>query len=87
VQESLTNVLVHAGPTTARVTVGRRGGELLVEVTDRGRGTPSTVAPPGRGLTGMRRRIEELRGHLETGPRDGGGFRVAARVPLPEADS
>jgi signal transduction histidine kinase len=87
VQESLTNVLVHAGPTTARVTVGRRGGELLVEVTDRGSGTPSTVAPPGRGLTGMRRRIEELRGHLETGPRDGGGFRVAARVPLPEADS
>ncbi|KAA2250715.1 sensor histidine kinase [Solihabitans fulvus] len=87
VQEGLTNVLVHAGPTIARVTIGRRDAGLFVEVTDRGRGTPATVAPPGRGLTGMRRRVEELHGHLEAGPRDGGGFRVAARVPLPEAES
>ncbi|WP_207892322.1 sensor histidine kinase, partial [Streptacidiphilus pinicola] len=84
VQEALTNVLRHAGPTRAEVSIDRQDGEVLVRVTDRGSGTPATVGPPGRGLTGMRRRVEDLHGRLETGPLDGGGFRVEARLPLPE---
>ncbi|MEU8689875.1 sensor histidine kinase [Streptomyces sp. NPDC048665] len=84
VQEALTNVLRHAGPTTARVTIGRHYGEVLVRVADRGRGRPDTVGPPGRGLAGMRRRVEELDGRLEAGPREGGGFQVEARLPVPE---
>jgi len=85
VQEALTNVLRHAGPTAARVTVQRRDRQVLVRVTDRGSGTPATVGPPGRGLAGMRRRVEELDGRLEAGPREGGGFQVAAWLPVPEA--
>ncbi|MGW3356878.1 histidine kinase [Streptomyces bungoensis] len=88
VQEALTNVLRHAGPTAARVTIDRHDRHdrhVLVRVTDRGRGTPATVGPPGRGLTGMRRRVEELHGRLEAGPRDGGGFQVQAWLPVPEA--
>lgn len=53
--------------------------------THHGRGTRATVGPPGRGLRGMRRRIEELDGRLEAGPRDGGGFQVVARLPVPAA--
>ncbi|HEX3792324.1 MAG TPA: sensor histidine kinase [Pseudonocardiaceae bacterium] len=83
VQEALTNVLRHAGPTAARVTIGRPGRHLLVEVTDRGSGAATTVGPPGRGLAGMRRRIEELDGRLEVGPRAGGGFQVVAWLPVP----
>ncbi|MPZ84993.1 MAG: sensor histidine kinase [Actinophytocola sp.] len=78
VQESLTNVLRHAGPTRAEVRVARDGTGVVVEVKDRGRGTPG---PPGRGLDGMRRRVEAAGGTLVTGPRDGGGFAVLARLP------
>jgi signal transduction histidine kinase len=79
VQEALTNVLRHAGPTTAQVTIARRDRDLMVRVADRGSAT--TVGPPGRGLTGMRRRVEDLDGRLEAGPRNGGGFQVTAWLP------
>jgi signal transduction histidine kinase len=82
VQEALTNVLRHAGPTTAQVTIDRRGRHVLVRVTDHGSGAHATVGAPGRGLTGMRRRVEDLDGRLEAGPRNGGGFQVAAWLPV-----
>lgn len=87
VQEALTNVIRHAGPTTAEVAISLTTGEpdrqALVRVTDQGRATAGTVRPPGRGLTGMRRRVEELDGRLEAGPRAGGGFEVTAWLPVP----
>jgi len=80
VQEALTNVLRHAGPTSARVSVDRRDRQVQVRITDRGNGKPG---PPGRGLAGMRRRVEDLDGRLEAGPRVGGGFQVVAWLPEP----
>jgi signal transduction histidine kinase len=78
VQESLTNVLRHAGPTTASVRVAADGGEVLVQVRDRGAGgTPAE----GRGLTGLHRRVEAVGGRFAAGPRDGGGFEVTAWLP------
>ncbi|MEV6604154.1 histidine kinase [Kutzneria sp. NPDC051319] len=82
VQEALTNVLRHAGPTRAEVAVDRRDRHVEVRVSDRGVGTS---AQAGRGLAGMRRRVEELHGRLEAGPREGGGFQVVAWLPAPEA--
>jgi len=84
IQEALTNVLRHAGPTTARVTIGRLGRDMVVRVVDRGAATADTVRPPGRGLAGMCRRVEDLDGRFEAGPRAGGGFQVVARLPVPE---
>ncbi|HEX5298966.1 MAG TPA: sensor histidine kinase [Streptosporangiaceae bacterium] len=83
VQESLTNVIRHAGPATAAVSLGYAHDELRIEVTDTGRGP----APPaghngGHGLAGMRERAAAVGGTLETGPGAAGGFRVAARLPL-----
>jgi signal transduction histidine kinase len=78
VQESLTNVLRHAGPTRAEVRVTRDDADIVVRVADRGRGT---AGPVGRGLAGMRRRVEAVGGSLATGPREGGGFEVLARLP------
>ena len=86
VQEALTNVVKHAGPARAQVTVGYGDREVTVEVTDDGRGVGALAgdgrAGVGHGLIGMRERVAAFNGDLEAGPRPGGGFRVAARLPL-----
>jgi signal transduction histidine kinase len=82
VQEALTNVLRHAGPTRAVVRVGWEDDEVVVQVADCGRGTVQAAPAGGRGLPGMRARVEAAGGSLATGSHDGGGFQVVARLPL-----
>jgi signal transduction histidine kinase len=86
VQEALTNVVKHAGPAHAQVTIRYRDHEVAVEVIDDGRGV-AAVATDGRrrtghGLIGMAERVAVFGGDLEVGPRPDGGFQVAARLPL-----
>jgi len=84
VQESLTNVLKHAGPAAATVELDF-AAELGVTVTDDGRGAgaaPSAVPGAGRGTAGMRERVAALGGQLSTGPAPGGGYRVHATIPM-----
>ncbi|QYC42107.1 Sensor histidine kinase LiaS [Nonomuraea coxensis DSM 45129] len=90
VQESITNVVRHVGPT--RVTVALRPGieALEIRVTDEGRravpghdaADPRLPGEPGRGIAGMRERCQLLGGELDAGPVPGGGFEVRARLPL-----
>jgi signal transduction histidine kinase len=85
VQESLTNVSRHARASRATVRLRGEDGRLTVEVeddgtTDAAAGRASST--PGMGISGMRRRAEALGGMLDAGPRAGGGFRVAAVLPL-----
>jgi signal transduction histidine kinase len=86
VQEALTNVVKHAGPSRAQVTICYRDRDLTVEVTDDGRGAGAVAGDgqvgTGHGLIGMRERVAAFGGDLEVGPRRDGGFRVAARLPL-----
>jgi signal transduction histidine kinase len=86
VQEALTNVVKHAGPARAQVVVGYRHQDVTVEVTDDGQGPVTSVGDgrtgTGHGLIGMRERVAAFGGELEVGPRSGGGFRVAARLPV-----
>lgn len=83
VQEALTNVRKHAGPSaTVRVRVGV-GRDLEVEVRDDGRGAAAPSRDgPGLGLVGMRERAAVHGGTVEAGPAPGGGFAVSARLPL-----
>jgi signal transduction histidine kinase len=84
-QESLTNVLRHAGGASALVRLAYAQEALEVEVTNTNgghhRGAPR---PPGHGIAGMRERASAVGGELEAGPRPEGGFRVHARLPLAE---
>jgi signal transduction histidine kinase len=80
IQEAVTNVVRHAGTGQCRVLIDQQDGYLSIEVTDSGRGG---VAGTGYGITGMRERAALLGGDLQAGPRPGGGFRVAARLPVP----
>ncbi len=85
VQEALTNVLKHADATRAEVLVGYHTSELELEVSDDGRG-PVGAAGGGHGLVGMRERVALYGGVLEAGRRDGGGYRLHARLrfePVP----
>jgi signal transduction histidine kinase len=82
VQESLTNVLKHAGPAKAVVDVRYTETAVTVEVADDGRGAAAPAVPGGHGLAGMRERVAVHGGALDAGPIDGGGFRVFARFPL-----
>ncbi len=81
IQEAVTNVVRHAGTSQCRVLIGQQDGQLSIEVTDSGRGGAATGT--GYGITGMRERAALLGGDFSAGPRPGGGFRVAARLPVP----
>jgi signal transduction histidine kinase len=89
VQESITNVIRHVGPT--RVTVALEPGidALRIRVIDEGSRDPSHVPArtgssptSGRGIVGMRERCQLLGGELDAKSRPGGGFEVSARLPL-----
>jgi signal transduction histidine kinase len=81
VQEALTNTLKHSDPTRVTVMLAFRDGRLELEVVDDG--TPTfAAATAGQGIIGMRERVSLLGGQLETGRRAGGGFRVAAHLPV-----
>ncbi len=88
VQEGLTNVLRHASASSARVRVALDppGDALAVEVRDDGR---AAAGPPGDGfgLRGLRERVAVLGGTVTTDVPDGGGFRLRARVPVPEGSA
>jgi signal transduction histidine kinase len=84
VQESLTNVLKHAGPAAVTVELDFSDG-VAVTVTDDGRGASAAltgIPGAGRGTTGMRERAAALGGKLSAGPKPGGGYRVHATIPL-----
>jgi len=83
VQEALTNVLKHAGPARADVTIGRTADTVTIDVTDNGTGAPGPLPPVrGHGLAGMGERAALFGGELAAGPRPGGGFAVRARLPF-----
>jgi signal transduction histidine kinase len=86
VQEALTNVLKHAGPARATVVVGYEPGALRLEITDDGRGINGRATPGGHGLIGMRERVGMYGGSFQAGPRTGGGFHVAVRLPYGELE-
>jgi len=85
VQESVTNVVRHAGTRQCRVGIEFGADEVVIEVVDDGRGTLLDAGRAGGGfgfgLAGMRERVSLLHGSFEAGPRPEGGFRVAARIP------
>jgi len=94
VQEALTNIVRHAGAGAATVELTYRPDELTVQVDDDGRGagasrgrrdaSASDGDGGGNGIPGMRERAVALGGTLDAGPRSSGGFRVRARIPLPD---
>jgi signal transduction histidine kinase len=80
-QEALTNARRHAGPG-ATADLRLRYGPSAVEIEVVNTGRALTEVRPGLGQLGMRERAAASGGTIEMGPRDRGGFRVRATVPL-----
>jgi len=89
IQECLTNVLRHAGPTCATVTLHYDADRFVVRVSDAGRGMAESRddAKPGHGLIGMRERARVYGGTLVTRSRPQGGFEVLLTLPTAAAES
>lgn len=88
VQESLTNVLKHATNVT-RVSVEVTRGDDRITIRVRNDGDPVTAghsdqAANGHGLAGMRERAALYDGHVQAAPAPGGGWIVAADLPIPD---
>jgi two-component system, NarL family, sensor histidine kinase UhpB len=80
-QEALTNVARHADAKNVELTLGRQGDGVLLQVADDGRGLHGWAE--GAGVRGMRERAMLVGGHLDIGPRVGGGTEVRLLVPSP----
>jgi signal transduction histidine kinase len=84
-QEAMTNVLRHADASNAHVRVRANHEQLDIEITDDGQ-ADSAGADAGLGLRGMAERATALGGYVDVGPRDQGGWRVHAVLPLSGGD-
>jgi signal transduction histidine kinase len=87
VQESLTNVLKHAGSARTTVALDYRPGALVVRVSDDGPGVAPSLAGPAHGLAGMRERALLYGGTLSAGAAPDGGFAVTLTMPVPAASA
>lgn len=86
VQQSVSNIVRHAGTTTGSVDLHFDDGELTI-VVENAPGTRNGDSAPGAGdgIRGMRERVEALGGALSADPRPDGGFVVRARLPTGDA--
>jgi signal transduction histidine kinase len=83
-QETLTNVIRHAGATNVRVDLKEEDHGIIMEVSDNGRGiAKADIAKSGSlGLLGMRERAALLGGTFKIGRVLGGpGTRVTVTIP------
>jgi len=85
VSEALTNVLKHAGATSAAVQIGLAETSLTVEVRDDGVGG-ATVRADGSGLSGLADRLGAVGGTLSVDSPPGAGTTLRADIPLTEGE-
>ncbi len=83
VSEGLNNVRKHADATTVRITAEFSDGELLITITDNGRGFEQSQAfDKGMGLQGMRERARLIGGSLLVMSELSGGTTLEVRAPV-----
>jgi signal transduction histidine kinase len=80
VSEALANVVKHSGATVCEVRCRREGSDLVVEVSDDGRGGATT--DPGGGLAGLQTRVAGVDGRFSVSSPPGGPTLVRAVIPV-----
>ncbi|MDD5557044.1 MAG: GAF domain-containing sensor histidine kinase, partial [bacterium] len=83
-QELLTNVIRHAAASRAEVRLEKRGGEVLLRVTDDGRGMRRRMDPAHSfGLRGILERVSYWEGEVNIRSGAGVGTTVEVLIPIP----
>ena len=83
VQESLTNIIKHAGPNPiVRLTIGLDDSGLVIDITNTTAAATPGLPASGYGVAGMRERATLLGGTLTAEPRPPRHFCVNAHIPL-----
>ncbi|MGC4108244.1 MAG: sensor histidine kinase [Thermomicrobiales bacterium] len=92
VREGTTNIIRHAGATSATLRIDRHGDRIFAEYTDRGPGgaqspkptgpAPRESTPGGFGLIGLGERMRALGGEFSASPMPDRGFRLYATLPV-----
>jgi len=84
-QETLTNIIRHAGATEVNVTLTENDHDLVLEVKDNGRGISEEEINNTKsiGLLGMRERAVLLGGDVSLSGQPGKGTAVIVRIPRP----
>jgi signal transduction histidine kinase len=80
VLEALQNVQKYAGASTAQVRLIERGGELVFEVEDDGKGFDPLTQKKGSGLQNMEDRLDALGGRIEIASEPGSGTSVRGSI-------
>jgi signal transduction histidine kinase len=84
IEEAFTNILKHAGATKATITMNYHNSMLFLDITDNGHGIidDSKITSGGKGLIGMRERVNLVKGEFWAGNGLNGGFLVKVKLPL-----
>jgi signal transduction histidine kinase len=82
-REALSNVARHSGGTWAELTLTGAGDEIVLVISDNGRGFEPATTEPGEhlGLANMRDRAVALGGSMELDSATGAGTRIIVRIP------
>ncbi len=83
-QEALTNVLRHAQATQVDIAIKKEGGELILTISDNGRGITEDEksGQHSLGLLGMRERAYLIGGKINISGIEGHGTSIVVRVPI-----
>lgn len=81
-REAISNVIRHAAASTVTIRLEATEDALYLSIADDGRGLAEDARPRGRGLRNMQVRAQRLGGEVVHENGDGGGCRIALRVPL-----
>jgi len=82
IQETLTNVIKHAGADSVAISAQVNDGAVLVRIVDDGRGFDPSLVAQGRGIVNMQHRARLLGGRMEITSAAGWGTAVSLRLPL-----
>ena len=91
-QESLMNVYKHSGAKTAELSLRKEDGKAVLTISDGGKGFDNSQGPPWTkdknklGLLSMKERVETVGGTLAIQSKANRGFRVEARIPIPQGN-
>jgi len=82
VQEQLNNILKHAKATQASINLTRQGNEIILLITDNGKGCNTLAPEKGTGIINIRSRAELYHGNVTIVSKPGEGYELKVVLPL-----